>query len=80
MRGLVVAIVLRSDGEAVLRIVHQGVEAALRGDGSGIYAQGVVGDGTEDDFLAPVAEDVGGEAGGGFAAVVGGAALGDEQV
>jgi len=38
----------------------------------------VVG-GAPDDFLAPVAEEVGGKDGGGFAAVIGGAALRHQQ-
>ena len=77
--GLVVADVLPGDAKAILRIVHQGVEAMLRGNGRGVDAQFFVVGGAPYHFLAPIAEDVRAEDGSGFGAVVGSAIFGHEE-
>ena len=63
MRRHVVADVLRGDLEAVLGIVHQGLEAVMGGDCGGVDAEGGVVGGAENQLFAPVAEQVAGEAG-----------------
>ena len=61
MRRLVVGDVLPGDGQAILRIVHQGVEPVRRRQRRGVNAQLLAVVGAPDDFLAPVAEKIGAE-------------------
>src|SRR5437762_2892806 len=61
VRGLVVADVLGGDGEAILRVVHQGGDAVVGGNCCCVNSQGVVVGGAENHFFAPVAEEVGAE-------------------
>ena len=61
VRWFVVNDVLPRNGQAVLRIVHQGVEPVLGRNGRGVEAEGLAIGRGHDDFFAPVAEDVGGE-------------------
>ena len=63
MRRLVVARWLPIDGLTILRVVHQRVVAELRRDGRGVEADGLIVFGREDKLLAPVAQDVGLNAG-----------------
>lgn len=69
-RGLVVAHVLGSGRETVGDIFHQTVDAVVGGDGADEDAELAAVKGTGDNFFAPVAEDVGTEAGVRFRAVV----------
>jgi hypothetical protein len=47
-------------------VLHEGGDAVRGGDGGGEEEEFWRGSGAPDDFLAPVAEEVGGETGGGF--------------
>ena len=76
---LIVGHVLPGDGEAILRVMHERVEAVLGGDRRGKNAELLVVGSAENDFFAPVAEEVDAESGGGFGAIVGGASFGGEQ-
>ena len=71
MRRLVVAAVLIGDRVAVNRIMHEGVDHVIGGDGGGIDAQLGRIRCTGDDFLAPVAKDIGGQVRGVLGTVVG---------
>ena len=55
MRGLIVREVLPGDGKAILRIVHQRVEAVFRGDRRGVDAHCYVVFGVQHDLLTPIA-------------------------
>jgi hypothetical protein len=79
VRRLIVGDVLPGDGKAILRVVHEGVDAVLGGDGGGIDAHGFVVLGAEHDFFAPVAENVAAEARSLFGAVVRQAVEGGED-
>lgn len=61
--GLVVGDVLPGDAEAVDGVVHQGDEAMGGGDRGGEQAQLLAVAGGGEEFFAPVAEQVGAEAG-----------------
>ena len=60
---LIVGDVLPGDGEAILRVMHERVEAMLGGDRRGENAELLVVGGAENDFFAPVAEEVDAESG-----------------
>ncbi len=73
MRRLVVSHVLPRHAHAVHVVVHEGGHAVTGGICRGVDVDGAtVGEAPQNQFLAPVAKEVGGEAGSGFGAVAGG--------
>ena len=79
MRRLVVAHALPYHGVAVLLVVPEGVDAVGGGNGCSVDAQSAVALCAHDEFLTPVAEDVGDGSGVVLGTVAGVAASGGEE-
>ena len=80
VRRLIVGHVLPGDGETVLRVVHQSSETVLGRNRGGEDAKFFVVRRAEDDFFAPIAEEISAESRRRFGAVVGDATLRGEDV
>ena len=79
MRGLVVGRLLGGDLHAVLRVVHQALDAVVGVVGGRVDADAVAAGLADDQLLTPVTEDVGGETGRALGGVAGVVAVGGEE-
>src|SRR5262249_49652761 len=79
MWRLVIPPVFPSDGTAILRVVHQRIEAIRGKNCRGVDAEIEIVRSAPNDLLAPIAEKIGAQTWRGFCAVVGRKSAGREQ-